>query len=276
MYQKNCEICGSPFEAVKITRRYCDKCQKNTSRAQEQIDDAVARSKYFMQDDYAPVMLTCHECGKQFPGPAKMINWSNLYCSGDCRRAAKKKAQAFTEVNTSSEEFGNTVGICLCCGKEFRYQRKLNDYVTNERKFCSPGCMKTYRSAESAKKKVVGDITLICKNCGKEFIVHKDKPIYPETLPKYCSKECRIEISRNASKSRAVVARREANAADKQAKINKEKKMDIKNNGLCAYCKTPYMDCERMQSNFRVIPKGAKFDMNGKIRECPKYHPIPD
>ena len=50
----------------------------------------------------------------------------------------------------------------------------------------------------------------------------------------------------------------------------KEQEAYIRQNGLCGICKTPYLDCERMQSNFRIIPKGAKY-VDGKIQYCPKY-----
>ena len=51
-----------------------------------------------------------------------------------------------------------------------------------------------------------------------------------------------------------------------------QKKLDdyIKENGCCGICTTSYKDCERMQSEFRVIPKGARY-VNSKIVQCPKF-----
>ena len=44
----------------------------------------------------------------------------------------------------------------------------------------------------------------------------------------------------------------------------------IQKNGLCSICKTSYVDCERMQSNFRCYPKGSSCKGNLVIK-CPKF-----
>ena len=41
MYRKECRICGSSFMAKTERRQLCDTCQKNSSRAQKEIDKAI-------------------------------------------------------------------------------------------------------------------------------------------------------------------------------------------------------------------------------------------
>ena len=57
---------------------------------------------------------------------------------------------------------------------------------------------------------------------------------------------------------------------DEQQEQKKQLDDYIKENGCCGICTTSYKDCERMQSEFRVIPKGAKY-VNSKIVQCPKF-----
>ena len=54
-------------------------------------------------------------------------------------------------------------------------------------------------------------------------------------------------------------------------KLEKKKEQEyINKNGLCSICKTSYVDCERMQSNFRCYPKGSSCKGNLVIK-CPKF-----
>lgn len=279
MYQKECEICGIFFEAERKNRKYCDTCRKKPEKARMQIEKAVMRSKYFTQDAYAPVTLTCSECGKKFTGPAKWASKAIVYCSDKCRKgertenADRKPPKMLYRISTEPRPIGNATATCKYCGKEFRYKENKSSYIKEQRKFCSQECSVRYRKEESAKKMASGDITLTCKACGKEFTLHKDKPVYINTLPSCCSDECRRELSKKSGIRGGQMTR---DAAKKQEHV-KEKarkeilKRDVEENGLCAYCRTPYTDCERMQSSFRVIPKDAKFNMNGKIISCPKF-----
>ena len=40
---------------------------------------------------------------------------------------------------------------------------------------------------------------------------------------------------------------------------------------LCATCRVIYKNCERMQSDFRIIPEGAHYNAKGVLTVCPKY-----
>ena len=58
---------------------------------------------------------------------------------------------------------------------------------------------------------------------------------------------------------------------EEQMKLEKKKEQKyINKNGLCSICKTSYVDCERMQSNFRCYPKGSSCKGNLVIK-CPKF-----
>ena len=201
----------------------------------------------------APVKAVCSECGREFQIPKKWAERVDIFCSPRCRSSFRmshqyprfKKKQA--------------ISTCKFCGKEFE----------GNRVFCSQECLKKYQEEKDKNEKVVGDITLTCKVCGKAFVVHKDKPVFPDTLPKCCSAECRKEASRLGGQKGARVTH--ANNVKRREERSDTKKREYLTNGLCAYCKTSYADCERMQTEFRVIPKGARFNRAGKIIECPKF-----
>ena len=52
----------------------------------------------------------------------------------------------------------------------------------------------------------------------------------------------------------------------KQKLIKFDPTMDI-----CYLCRVKNKDCERIQSDFVIIPEGARFNKNGKICECPNF-----
>ena len=43
--QKECVICGDTFEAKRESRQYCDKSQKNTSKARKMMSKAIVQNK---------------------------------------------------------------------------------------------------------------------------------------------------------------------------------------------------------------------------------------
>ena len=134
------------------------------------------------------------------------------------------------------------------------------------------------RTCEAEHKKKLAVERYGVKKClqyGKEY-VSKNKY--------FCSGECRNRYryryremhpgQRQSRKAKPVLpplpvlpAVPKVSATDRR---RKEQEAYIRQNGLCGICKTPYLDCERMQSNFRIIPKGAKY-VDGKIQYSPKY-----
>ena len=251
--EKECEICGAIFEAVKATRQYCDKCQKHSTRARQKMEINLRMSRSRLGDDMFPVNAKCIECGKEMQIPKKWAEKTQIFCSQKCR---EKYRMSYMPSRIKKPALK---AVCKMCGKEFE----------GKRTFCSQECYAAYLKQNEKQKKVVGDISLTCKVCGKEFIVHKEKPVYPETLPKCCSDECRREASRFGGIKGGQVS--QAGKQKREELLAKEKRREYLTNGLCAYCRTSYTDCERMQTEFRVIPEGARFNRSGKIIECPKF-----
>lgn len=80
----------------------------------------------------------------------------------------------------------------------------------------------------------------------------------------FCSLECEKKFP-------DIIARKEKLKKEKQKKQAEGKLQKyIQKNGLCSICKTSYVDCERMQSNFRCYPKGSSCKGNLVIK-CPKF-----
>ncbi len=261
MYELECEVCGTFFESPRSNTKYCPKCRRNSSKAQRIINKNVAMNKYKMGYAYDAVEYHCSYCDKFVKmGPRKLRNrcW---FCNDGCKE--KYEAEVKERLKESRASMPVKVkpmvkNVCKYCGKEFEDNKK--------RVYCSRDCQ---TKGQTKYERVSGDITCTCKGCGKKFMIHSDKPISVPSLPKVCSEECRKKV--NAEGTR-LAAERKQYWADLQTKLDDEKKQkEYEQNGLCGYCKTPYKKCERMQSNFRIIPKGAKFNMNGKIISCPKF-----
>ena len=252
MYEKECEICGTWFEAVREDRKYCDKCQKNSSKYMHYLDRAIERSKARTGEDYLPYTTTCSNCGKKFATLRKWADKTHHFCTQKCLKEYKEKhpASKTEKIKIIPKK------ICKGCGKEFE----------SPNTYCSRECYLQDIRKHKEENNVIGDISLICKGCSRTFVIHKDKLTPKCDLPKYCSVECR----RLAQKTGARKNGPKVSEAIKEIKT-KERQLDYQINGLCGYCRTPYADCERMQTNFRVIPKGARFNKEGKIIKCPKF-----
>ena len=116
-------------------------------------------------------------------------------------------------------------------------------------------------------------------------------PAYPERItyidPITCNSLCLEEMRKIVSKVKCpglirfpeekkavksvLVSLEEELKKEKQKKQAEEKLQKyIQKNGLCSICKTSYVDCERMQSNFRCYPKGSSCKGNLVIK-CPKF-----
>lgn len=137
--------------------------------------------------------------------------------------------------------------------------------------FCSKECREA-SAWDTARRE--GTVK-VCPMCGKEFLRYTGT---------FCSMECAKEGQRRRpkpekSKRPAVneqerLKRSAAWGRQKQRNTEEKKKREeeeyIKSNGLCPVCCVPYMDCERMLSEFRVPPKGTRM-RDGKVMACPKF-----
>lgn len=258
--QKECEICGVWFEAVRSDRKYCDKCQKNSGKAEGYIKRAIVYSKNRLDEDYNPVDLECPICGKTFTVPKKFRSRDYLCCSYECREKYKEIEKAERAAERQAKLDLLPTIKCMQCGKEFK--------AKPDRKFCSQACSIEYsrENAPRTLERAQGDIERTCKVCGKKFMVHKDKPTPIKYLAKCCSQECKNVLAKKGIYKSNAMREEMAKKYEEQ-----RRQKEYAANGLCAYCRTSYKDCERMQSNFRIIPKGARFNNNGKIIECPKF-----
>lgn len=150
----------------------------------------------------------------------------------------KKKAEA---------ERRKAAGLKLCpvCGKEF----------SGNEICCSPECLQKKKETEPhAMRK--------CSTCSKVFSCPVSNMFSTEYS--FCSLECEKKFP-------DIIARKEKLKKEKQKKQAEEKLQKyIQKNGLCSICKTSYVDCERMQSNFRCYPKGSSCKGNLVIK-CPKF-----
>lgn len=286
---KECEACGLEFTTTSLLKKYCDECGCNGLRVKKKYDRQIAINKRYQQI-YKPEVFTkiCAVCKTEFQTTYK----NRIHCSSKCDKIAskqklrctycRKKLQDTRSIDEIPDEelrkrhhFCNDdcknkyelektePKICQNCGKTYR---------NNNKKFCTKECQfdflaKHGRKTEPKQKptliqpkpKTNMHICYICKKpCTKPYfrIVQKQDDKLLRSQP-ICSKEC-LDIH-NKSLQR------------QKDKLQEQKLKDyIKCNGMCGICSTPYTDCERMQSEFRIIPKGAKY-IDNKIQECPKF-----
>ena len=255
--QNICKECGKIFISYLQPKDFCSKrcgdtyLVKHTSCAYCKkpmtMDDDVHDVKYgtwlcsdTCKEKWAWVIArkngtvhTCPNCGKEFIK-------KGTYCSQGCYQEfmRKKKAEA---------ERRKAAGLKLCpvCGKEF----------SGNEICCSPECLQKKKEAEPhAMRK--------CSTCGKVFSCPVSNMFSTEYS--FCSLECEKKFP-------DIIARKEKLKKEKQKKQAEEKLQKyIQKNGLCSICKTSYVDCERMQSNFRCYPKGSSCKGNLVIK-CPKF-----
>lgn len=272
---KTCEICGDEFEESRANQRFCRECGKNPEKARQRYARAERTVRMHMDGPYPyyPKEHTCKECGKKFitgsftgfcsvecserhrsktarcPVCGRLLreggNFSGRgYCSEECRTKAHIKA---------AKERGNYVP-CANCGKMFIRHGYGN-------RCCSNACRielkdKETRERESRPAVVWKPIEAKCLRCGKSFLRGKGN-----TNQKYCSVECQKEAYKEAH--------RKPPKQDKPGRLKPGTETNI-----CAVCKTPYIDCRRMQSGFVYQPTGAKSKIiNGRcvITECPIF-----
>jgi len=279
---KECIICGTSFEAKTSIRKYCDQCQKNPKKAREYMEAAIGRSKYYTGERYALKTKRCFYCDKEF-----VTTTERKYCSDICERRYKIENNTciycgellYPEIQTigktmhpaCKEAYYKAKGRyrkCENCNKEY--------YAKHEsQRFCCYECSKPV-----LKKNTVAQICYTCCICKQMFTIPRNRRFdkYPEQA--ICSNVCETRYKEAEAKRIEALNLSLRNQQIKkmdQAKREREKKQEekfqkeVEQCGLCGFCKTSYKDCDLMQSEFRVKPKGAKYNGNGKIVICPKF-----
>ena len=247
--EKACEACGAYFMPSRASQIYCPDCGKNGYKIRRRVEKGIAHSKALDQF-YNPTVydLVCKQCGTSF----KSTHQGREFCSSKCRKEYKRERV-----------------VCDNCGALLKdVLTDIPDEILDKpHHYCSEKCRKEHKKKLEVSRYGVKK----CRQCGKEYV---SKNQY------FCSRECSVTYRKEypevkqKSKVQAVLLPyllhptvHQMTAGEKR---EKEQKKYIRKNGLCGICKTPYSDCERMQSGFRLIPKGAKY-ADGKIRYCPKY-----
>lgn len=260
--EKICEACGVYYTPTSPTQKYCPACGKNGGRIRSKIERRIS---HLVKEDhyYNPTIYTmhCETCGKEY----RSTSLQRKFCSKTCRLTYEKKQL-----------------VCTNCGKHLiDVFPEIPDSELNHRNhFCSETCKQEYKQKVNLERYGIKT----CLQCGKT---------YSSSNEKFCSKTCMLTyrkahktvhthpikqkppISPSLQTQKALQAFREKQKHQIPAAQRKQKQQEayIHENGLCSICKTPYQDCERMTSGFRIIPKGAHYDANGKIKTCPKYTP---
>lgn len=199
----------------------------------------------------------CLNCGKEFirKGTAK-------YCCKDCANEGQKNANK-SKPKPEPKYAGQF--RCTVCGKEFsktfRDQKKYIDESLSSTHYCSKECEETWKkecklrhakAVERAKKAKAEKESSKRLTQVKSPQVDELKKKLKELTADVADLERRLAELENSSTTRLVDS-------------------ENCNLALCTTCKVSYKDCERMRSNFRIIPKGAHYNSRGIIVECPKY-----
>lgn len=303
-----CEICGVFFTTDNPVRKLCDKCSKDNN-ARRNMDRALARSKFRYRKDPKLITFNCEYCGKEHTISSSLLHkvsisekssWDGVrhyYCCTSHRIKAKHDHSVCSNCGKTLE--GTDYGYSefradnYCC-KECETEHKLKmgyfhkftcEYcgkeVIKRQKgfFCSASC---YNKAvkegwKNPNKEPVSakhaDIVakLKCANCGKEiertFRNHKDYVIYASSV-NFCSNECGMEFREKQRREQEFEKEFQESIKSFRKNGKKTKPSVVP---LCTTCKTSYKDCERMQSEFRILPEGARLNMEGQVVKCPKF-----
>lgn len=288
---KECIICGEEFTAVKVTRKYCDKCQRNPSKALYFHEKKLRASKYRLGEmpSQQQKEKLCKQCCKIFYTysedrvfcsdacttnykieNAKCSNCQRLlyplgfiqrsgrgYCSDVCKEQhkwsrARSRGDAFT---------------CKVCGKEFITSGYVQDC-------CSAKCANILYPKPAHTPPPVQKVSMPCEVCGTVF----KKP--PHVRQFTCSRECSTERTR----LKAVQAREQHRGTRKANKWT-DKTLEMALAGelpdkevmpmhLCTDCKTSQKLCSMFTSGFVYHPEGAKIRFvcgHSAVLSCPQY-----
>lgn len=307
--EKECEACGVFFTPSRSNVKYCPDCSTHSDQVKRKIERQTQKNieRYGYGTAPKEIKNVCKQCGKIFISYVHPKDFCSYHCESAyhiehthcayCERSMKDTETIFDTKGKIwfcskeceekrqwelARESGN-VHICPNCKKEH----------IKKGKYCSKACY--YEDVH--KKKLANDARKqaglkLCPVCGKEFAgdgstcsaacEQKKKDSEPQvkrrcvvcgkffncpasklTIPALtvCSDECRKTL---------FADRKEAKKGLSRQKEQKKEQEYINKNGLCSICKTSYVDCERMQSNFRCYPKGSSCKGNLVVK-CPKY-----
>lgn len=258
--QKDCAACGKPFVPTASTMIYCEDCRemgyKRAAKGARDMESATRRNMAVYYDVGLEVRESpCRVCGK----PIKYTAYKGQdktppdFCSQKC---------------SADNRIRNTK--CGWCGKKMTDTDDVRDTLGHTW-YCSDAC-KDAKAWDDARK---NGTVKICPHCQKEHI----------KTGTFCSVECyrADQKEKTRTKQNATAPKRKPNPygcttekrmAMKTAQhAERERKSEedyIAANGLCPVCSIPYQDCERMTSNFAIIPESARY-RDGKIMACPKF-----
>lgn len=305
--EKECPICGTRFMTANKNRLYCDECRIHPEQKRRQLEESIDTIRKIV---YTPNLATynCEYCGKEHTIPKNLLykvkisdrtSWDgndHFFCCIEHLEAYKHEhstcsncgkslqgctyqfsssrpnnyccAECETEHQFKLAEAENKVCTCQQCGNRFISKRSVAYFCSKE---CSTAAIKAgWRSPLTIERKKAAEeakveVELTCAECGTRFTkVYRNKNAAIQEqkmqIPHFCSKTC--------DKSWWYKERERAKER-KQKAAEAKKNLPIKS--LCSNCKTCYKDCERMQSNFRISPKGARYNSEGILIECPKY-----
>ena len=191
IYSHNCINCGKLYKSDKIKNKYCSldcvfkhrrKISKNILITKQMVLERA--NGYCEKCGQACIKFHVHhkEDAKYYRnGHSPIIGNQNLpknliaLCIFCHRREHFKGIRRFTEK-----------GICLGCGKEFKYYPKAN-----RGKYCSRKC---FYSNAKANDKFIIPVKCKCVNCGLEFMSLRSN--------KYCSKKCKSQWYYNAKRTK--------------------------------------------------------------------------
>jgi predicted nucleic acid-binding Zn ribbon protein len=285
MTTKECEACGKYFEPTNPLQKYCEDCRGDGYRIRKRYDHYIAKSKHYAQEISPKIHTrTCTICGKEFKTTYDYHTCSDkcqhelmknrlvcTYCGRNLREAYAEQSLTIPDseiykhkhfCNASCEKtyLDETCPerICKNCGKPYRNKNKI---------FCNRACQTEYlqNHKDVVPKRQPApkhEFTYMCVVCKK---IHTGTPYYRHIIPSrdnicacsICSEEC-MKTYKKLTK--------------RQEEKDREKRLAeyIQENGMCGICRTPYSKCERMTSEFRVIPEGARY-IDSKIQVCPKF-----
>ncbi len=277
LYEKECELCGALFKTSTSLRKYCDSCRTSVRTKRNQLNTAYKTSYMRVPNESKSKSVkihnnTCLHCGKEF----KSYNAPKLYCTSECEHTYKQEHATCHYCGKNLNELGviiNPVAVVHYCSEDCRVadrakshkqsvkKKKIcqhcgKEYDSCNARFCSNDCKVAYQKEYGRfmaldKTELSPMQTFTCEYCGKTYQARH------EYQGHCCSSTCLTLLTKKT----------------KEQKAKQDLLKAIANQGMCSLCRTSYTSCERMSSNFTLVPKGAKY-FSGKILCCPKFkHP---
>lgn len=278
LQEKECAACGAFFTPTHGLQKYCPNCGHNGSRIRKRIENRVRLSANTEQKN-EPKEHICPQCGKKF-----VSYYNRLFCSDACKIQNKKLNMAcghcgkkIIDIREPTEKECRSAHPAYCSDKcrnqakkekdiaRFGVKKCMNcgeEFISPNARFCSRQCAQEW----SAHHKEKMNKAKICANCGQHYTSHNAR---------FCSKKCYADYMRQhpAEKNTTVPTESEQEKAIKKEQASRARmEKYIQENGMCGICRTSYVDCRRMQSNFTYSPEGCIIK-NNKVIQCPQFLP---